>query len=215
MTSQTSILGLQVEALLEEVKRQEGRRCQEIITTAERAARSLQEETRRELHRKRRQAVADERQRRRHALLEATSRIETRAQSSAHARYEKVLDAAWSRLVTALEDRWRQPDSRRAWCEMLVAEASAALGGGSWTVEHPADWNADDESRLVADCDARAVPAPDFIADPGIRAGVRIRLEDACVDGTLDGLLADRRSVEARILGTWERLRAQEEDVDR
>ena len=73
MTSQTGILGLQVDALLEEVKRQEARRCQEIITAADRAARDLQEETRRELHRKRRQAVADERQRRRHALLEATS----------------------------------------------------------------------------------------------------------------------------------------------
>jgi hypothetical protein len=215
MTAHAGILGLQVDALLEEVKRQEGRRCQEIITAAERAARDLQEETRRELHRKRRQAVADERQRRRHALLEATSRIETREQSSAHARYERVLDAAWPRLVTALAHRWRQPDSRQDWCEMLVDEASAALGGSTWTVEHPADWNADDESQLLAACDARAVPAPKFLADPGIRAGVRIRLDDACVDGTLDGLLADRRSVEARILGAWERLRAQEANGDR
>jgi hypothetical protein len=215
MTSHTGILGLQVDALLEEVKRQEGRRCQEIITAAERAARDLQEETRRELHRKRRQAVADERQRRRHALLEATSRIETREQSSAHARYEMVLDAAWPRLVSALAHRWRHPDSRRDWCEMLVDEAAAALGRSSWTVEHPADWSADDESRLIAACDARAVRVSTFVADPGIRAGVRIRLDDACLDGTLDGLLADRRSVEARILGTWERLRAQEENGDR
>ena len=215
MTSHTGILGLQVDALLEEVKRQEGRRCREIITAAKRSARDLKEETRRELHRKRRQAIADERQRRRHALLEATSRIETREQSSAHARYVKVLDSAWPRLETALEDRWRQPDGRRAWCEMLVDEAQAALGRGSWTVEHPADWNADDESRLGAACDARAFPAPTFLADPGIRAGMRIRLDDACLDGTVDGLLADRRSVEARILGTWERLRAQEIDNDR
>ena len=215
MTSHTGILGLQVDALLEEVKRQEGRRCQEIITAAERSARDLLEETRRELHRKRRQAVADERQRRRHALLEAASRIETREQSSAHARYKDVLDAAWPRLVTALEHRWQQVDSRRAWCAMLVDEAAAALGESSWTVEHPADWNADDQSRLLAACEERAVPAPAFVADPRITAGLRITLEDACLDGSLDGLLADRRGVEARILGKWERLRAQGEDSDR
>jgi hypothetical protein len=197
------------------VKRQEARRCQEIITAADRAARDLQEETRRELHRKRRQAVADERQRRRHALLEATSRIEAREQSSAHARYERVLDAAWPSLVKALAHRWQQTDTRRDWCEMLVQEAAAALGERSWTVEHPTDWSAGDASRLRAACDARAIPSPAFVADPGIRAGVRIRLDDACLDGTLDGLLADRRSVEARILGAWERLRAQEDDGDR
>ena len=215
MTSHTGILGLQVDALLEEVKRLEARRCQEIITAAERAARDLQEETRRELHRKRRQAVADERQRRRHALLEATSRIETREQSSAHARYETVLESAWPRLANALSHRWRQPDTRWDWCEMLVDEAAAALGGSPWTIEHPEDWNADDELRLLAACDTRAVPSPSFVADPGISAGVRIRRDDACLDGTLDGLLADRRRVEARILGAWERLRAMEENGDR
>lgn len=214
MNSPAGILEVQVDSLLDELKRQEARRCQEILTAAERAARDLTAATRHELRRKRRQAVADERQRRRHALLEAASRIETRAQSSAHARYKKVLDTAWPRLLAALEDRWRQPDSRWAWCEMLVDEAAASLGRSSWTVEHPPDWNAGDESRLLAASDDRAVAAPTFVGDPCIRAGVRIRVEDACLDGTLDGLLADRRAVEAQILGTWERLRTRGADRD-
>jgi len=215
MTEFTGVLGLQVESLLEELKRQEARHCQEIITAAERAARDLEARTRRELFRKRRRAVADERQRRRHALLEAASRMETREQRSAHTRYEQVLEVAWPRLLVALEERWRHRDGRRSWSAMLVDEAVSAIEAKTWTVEHPADWSSDDQSWFVEACSDRAIPPPVFLVDPGISAGLRVRLGDACLDGTLDGLLANRHEVEARILGMWERLRAKGDAGDR
>lgn len=215
MTEFTSVVSLQIETLLEELKRQEARRCQEIITAAERTARDLRDETRRELLRKRRQAVADERQRRRHALLDAASRIETREQRSAHARYEQVLEAAWPRLLAALQDRWDRAESRRRWSAMLIDEAASVLEARTWTVEHPAQWNADDESWLLEACNDRGIPSPVFLVDPDIGAGLRVRLDDACLDGTLDGLLASRHDVEARILGMWERLRAKGDAGDR
>ena len=215
MTRFPGILDMQVDSLLRELKQQQASRCQEIIAAAERTARELKAKTRRRLHRKRRQAVADERQRRRHALLEAASRIEAREQSSAHARYDKVLEASRPRLVAALAERWRHDASRWAWCEMLTGEAAALLDASSWTIEHPADWSTDDESRVVDACAERSIPSPVFRADPDIGAGLRIRRHDACLDGTLDGLLADRHKVDAQILGTWEALRRQGENGGR
>jgi hypothetical protein len=41
--------------------------------------------------------------------------------------------------------------------------------------------------------------------DAGISAGLRIRLGSACLDATVDGLMADIHAVEGRLLAAWER----------
>ncbi len=39
-----------------------------------------------------------------------------------------------------------------------------------------------------------------FVEDPGVRCGLRIAADHNVVDGTLEGLLADRAEIGARLL---------------
>ena len=204
MNEFTGILELQVESLLTALSDEQTRRCREIVAAAEHQARQLREEARRTQRARLRQAVQDERQRRQHALLEAASRIETREQRAAHTRYERILRAAWPELRGALERRWEQSEGRKHWCEMVIRTAARVLSPAIWSVEHPAEWLADDAALVTEMCNRQGVPAPVFVRDPGLRAGLRVRLDEACLDGSIDGLLSDRREIDATILATWE-----------
>lgn len=198
------VLDVQARALMDVLRKQQEMRCREIIAAAKQNAKQAVQQAREKLRERQRHALNEERQRRRHELLVAASRIESHARRRAFARYEKVLGDTWPRLVAALGSRWADGDGRRAWCEMIVAEAAATLGPGEWIVEHPDEWSADDRKAVEAQAARRGVPVPAFSVDTGTTAGLRIRCGSACLDGTDRGLLASREDVEALLLACWE-----------
>lgn len=207
MTQIGGVLGLQVESMLTAIQRQRDERCREIVATAEQRANQALAESRRRLFRRQRRAVAEERERRRHELHVAASRRETLARERAYARYRRVLEDAWPRLVAALESRWMDAGTRRAWCDMVVAEGIDVLGSADWLVEHPEAWPAAERDRVKARLAEHGLAAPVFRGDAGIRAGLRVRADTACLDGTSEGLLSRREEIEALLLAMWERQR--------
>jgi hypothetical protein len=50
----------------------------------------------------------------------------------------------------------------------------------------------------------RNIPPANFRPDSTLAAGLRVRLNGACLDGTTGGLLARREAVIARLLAHWE-----------
>jgi len=202
------VLGVQVQSLLDVLRRQQEARCREIVAAAEHKAKEAVQDTRRQLYERLRQTVAGLRQRRRHELLVARSHVESETRRAAFARYERIIEAAWPRLAEALERRWQDDDSRRAWCGMIVSEAAGTLAPEGWQVEHPADWRDADRDALVALLAEKGVAAPAFSTDDDITAGLRIRAGTACLDGTAAGLLAARHDVEALLLASWEQAEA-------
>lgn len=208
MTDFGGVLELQVESLLRAIRQQRDERCREIVATAEHRAKQALAQSRRRLCKRQRRAVAEERERRRHELHVAASRLETRARERAYAHYRRVLEAAWPRLVVALEDRWSNAEYRRTWYDMIVAEGADTLGVATWLVEHPESWADDERAMVTVQVMGRGLPEPVFRADAGIRAGLRIRSGMACLDGTSIGLLSARREVEALLLAMWERQRS-------
>jgi vacuolar-type H+-ATPase subunit E/Vma4 len=214
MTEFPGVLDLQVESLIDTLGARQRSRCKEIEQDAERRARQMLDDNRRKLRKRLHQAVDDERQQRNAALRDAERRIETAARSRTQERYGDFLEEAWPHLVDELRRRWIDPEHRRAWCEMLIAEAQDKIAPESWTVEVPESWSSDDERWMERAFQSRGLPYPTCSKDSDIGEGLRIRRDDACLDATLDGLLANRRAVKARLLAAWEERRNASAETD-
>jgi hypothetical protein len=150
-------------------------------------------------------AVVEERRRREAALLDARHRIETAKRHEVQQQYRRYLQQAVPLLAAELGERWHDAGSRRSWAEMLIGEAAARLAPEPWTVEHPRAWSGEDTQWLEGVFEAHGLPKPVLQEDAAIAAGLRVRLGSACLDATVDGLMADIRAVEGRLLAAWER----------
>lgn len=214
MTGFGGVLELQVRSVLEALQAQQDGRCREIQAAAAHRSEQLLADTRRRMRDRVHRAVAEQRQRRETALLDARHRIETAQRKEIQAHYRDFLREAAPLLQTELERRWSDTASRRDWCETALGEAYDRLPGVRWTVEHPANWTPEDAHWLERAFGDRGLPQPGFSEDAAIAAGLRIRLGEARLDATLDGLLARRAAVEARLLAAWERRQRSEEDAD-
>ena len=198
------VLDHQVRRLRDALRRQQEARCREIVANAERQSKQAIRDSQQKLFERRRQALREERQHRAHELLIAKSRIETQERRRAFAQHEKVLQAAWPRLLATLEKRWADAAQRRAWCAMIVSEASGALMGTDWIVEHPANLAKQDRDTITHHLQQLQCAPATFVACDDIASGLRIRAGSACVDGTAEGLLGNRHDVEALLLAAWE-----------
>lgn len=215
MKSFRGILDLQVESVLGALKVQRDSRCREIESATGRRVEQLLSDSRSRVRERVHKAVVEERQRRETALLDARHRIETGERRKVQQQYRKFLHAAEPLLAAELEERWRDVEARRSWCEMLIGEAADRLARDPWTIEHPRDWTAEDTAWLEQLMQARELPKPVLHEDAGIAAGLRVRLGSACLDATIAGLLANTCEVEGRLLAAWERWPpAHREDTD-
>jgi vacuolar-type H+-ATPase subunit E/Vma4 len=205
MTNFAGVLQHQVQALTDALRQQQELRCQELIAEAEREAAQAVRDSRDQLRERQRQAVREARRQREHELQTARSRVETLRRHRAFAQHEAVLQSLWPLLVNALEERWSDVEQRLAWCNMIVSEAAATLTGPDWIIEHPPDWTSEDRDALLQRMQELGIAAPEFAACDDISNGLRIRTGTACLDGTPDGLLGERRDVEALLLAAWER----------
>ena len=205
MNTFEGILDLQMRSVIDALRAQQQRRCREIEIDVSRKAEQLLADSRRRMRERVHKAVVEERQHRETALLDARHRIETAARRRVQQHYREFLHEAMPLLQDALEKRWRDTEGRQDWCEMVIAEAADALPPAAWTVEHPDEWSDNDTQWLQQAFAAHGLPKPGLRRDGGIAAGLRVRLDAACLDATLDGLTAKLHVVEARLLAAWER----------
>ena len=81
-----------------------------------------------------------------------------------------------------------------------IRQASATLVDTPWRIEHPHDWPEAERIELLARLVETSSAVPEFSAQTGITAGLRICAGDACVDGTRRGLLRSRKRIEGIML---------------
>lgn len=168
--------------IFEQADEREGQIVRQARTNArQRVSRAVREE---------RERIAEEVERSR-----TSHAIEARERRQQAAR--RMLEEAWGLLPEVLRERWREPEARRRWVKALVEQARASLGDGSWRVVHPPGFEPDSHP------DAFGRPQngdPTFEEDPEMEAGLRIYGDNAVLDGSIGGLLTDRRTVEGRLL---------------
>jgi len=182
-------------------------RAQECREVMDRARAEVREILRRAWQRERAHlhtSVEAERTRARALIQAARAERATRERTSGDRRNARLLALAWPRLRALLQARWQDPEGREAWVAQGLTTALDALPAGHWTVQHSPDWLAPEEAEpciaLAERLARRGAPAPRFVPDPGVAAGLIVECGAARLDASLDGLLLDRPRLEARLL---------------
>jgi hypothetical protein len=187
-------------ALLKLVAEDERRRCRDTLAEAEVEARTALRDALRAARARMRGNVLTLKQERRQALALASAELDTARRQHQQRCDQALLVIAWEPLRAALLARWNDAATRRLWVEGLVRRALARLPRTAWRVEHAPDWPATEQARFSVVLTEKLGEKPNLQVADDIAGGLRVHADTALLDGTLDGLLADRRAVEALLL---------------
>jgi len=187
------------QALLDLVAADCDQKCTAILDEANARADALLAQAHADARERMRAAFVEERERMAGRVAAAQAMLATRRRLAQQQRAGALLAAGWQRLPQALVAAWREPAARKAWVDRVAAEARALLPRGTWRVVHAPDWPAAEREAFAAELSATHA-VPDLVADPRIRAGLKIASEGNVIDGTQEGLLTDRSEIGSLLL---------------
>jgi hypothetical protein len=136
----------------------------------------------------------------RERLARAEAQHRTRQRLAQQRCVQARLEQGCRLVRDSLERAWLEPKERSGWVERAALRALEVLPGGRWDIVHGPAWPEAERERLRQSLLAQDVRGADFSSEPAIRAGVRFASGNAVFDATLEGLLADRAAIEARLL---------------
>lgn len=212
MNEPRSVLELQVQTLREVVEAHREKRCRELMTEAKRQRHALLSQAYDEARQRMHAAVEEERLRGHQRIASARAQVQTRLRQRAYQTALLLLHQGWDRLHEALMERWKTPEARSKWIEALGSQALRALPRQAWRIEHPLGWDTREASALLDRIERHCGTKPTLRADKEMSAGLRLMTDGACLDGTLEGLLADRSAIEAQLLAQLNRLLGASEE---
>jgi hypothetical protein len=147
------------------------------------------------------QAAELMRQNRSQALQRAEALAARAAREQRQAETARLLVTGMAELEKVLRAGWQDPETRRAWWRGAGEQAMRLLlAGPGWKVEHPEGWPGEERGELASLLETASGDTPVFAVSPGLGAGLRILTEEACLDATVEGLLAERTRIEAELL---------------
>lgn len=198
MTTASLIPGLQSDALAREIEQQLKAETAAVMAAAEQEARTTLAQARKTARSRLHEAIADLRREGEMRLARAHAQLDAELRAQAQRQSARAVADAMPLLREALAARWRDAEARKAWTAAIAQLAAARLRPGNWQAAHPADWSAEEQKAFAA-----AVGEADgisFRADKDLSAGLRITADQATLDATPDGLLADSRTIAALLL---------------
>ena len=190
----------ETQALLALVEADRVRRCDAILGEARGRAAALLDAAHADARRQMRAAFREERARRVERVAAARANLQTRQRLGEQQRATAFLAAGWQRLHEELLRRWREPAARHAWVANVAADARKLLPRAAWRTTHAPDWAAAERDELATELTRALAIAPSSNADAAIGAGLKIASLGNVIDGTIEGLLADRAEIGARLL---------------
>lgn len=192
------------EALIELIAATRDARSAELLQQAREQAQARVRNAFHEARQRVARAIEEERVRARGLLVMNAARLETHNRQRYQDAVQHMLARARHRLGAALLARWNDAGQRRLWLEHLLGQALTRLPKAHWRVAHPVNWDSAEVAAWLDRIEERSGARPQLAGVPQIVAGLRIEAGGACLDGTLDGLLADERAVQAQLLAQLE-----------
>lgn len=196
----SSIVDAQVQRLLEIVEAYRKQQCDALITQAKQDSRRIVRQAYREARMRMRQDIQDSREHMRSELSSARAKLHTMMMQQRHQADLRFLEQSWNLLAAKLQARWQQPKLRQAWVQKIVRNATKMVPGKDWLVEHPKDWTSDEQKQLRNQVNDKFTGKLKFKNVTEITAGIRIVTDGAVIDGSLQGLMADRTGIESIFL---------------
>ena len=205
MKETDGIVRTQVDALMALLEQSRSSHCSTVQEQAALEAAEIRRRARKLARGRVSKAANEERLRLEHEVRMVEAEIDTEHRRRARQRDMALIEAGRKALAETLAARWGERAQRRAWTEAALAEAAEVLLRRTWTLEHPADWAAEECDQAIefarAHCGATVEAAPVDTLD----AGLRIRSEGALVDMSIPGLLANERTIEGELLAEFNR----------
>ncbi|HKJ76422.1 MAG TPA: hypothetical protein VKA64_04385 [Gammaproteobacteria bacterium] len=214
MSEPSGILDAQLRSLTELVDSYRDERCQAILEQARAQRDRYLQQAYREARERMHEAIQEERARARREIRAAEAHLQTRRRQRRHQAALDLLHHGWEQLRDALRERWRDDRARAEWLQALTDQACQRLPASRWQVEHPPGWSPEEAGTLRERAEARCGEDPAFQPDQTISGGLRIRATDALLDGTVEGILTDRRAIEGELLAELHHLLAERGEDD-
>ncbi len=186
--------------MLKLVERHEREHCRAAMARAQQEADALIEQARRDAHARMRQFIREIKQHTARELAQAEAALQTAKRRHQQRLDFALLESSRERLRAALLNRWHEHRGRAEWVDDLVRQALAVLPPAKWQITHPGYWPAAERKQLAERLAKRLGDEPEFLEAKDVTGGLRLCAQGACLDGTLEALLADRRAIEARLL---------------
>lgn len=200
MTKPGTIIGAQLDHLLEVVNSHRDERCNRIRSEAHQHAREVVRQAYRDARQRLHRDVQESREQMQRSIASARAKQKTQARLHKQQADVQFLKMAWQQLHDMLASRWQSSVSRKPWVEKVFLQACQVLLEKSWLVEHPLDWPDSEKSWLSDQIREHTGYPPDMRPADDISAGIRISSGGACVDGSVAGLLADRLRIDSELL---------------
>jgi len=207
----TSIVDAQVQRLLEVVNEYQQQQCDELLDHAHAQSRKIIRQAFRNARSRVHHDIQASRQNMQQELAATRAKQHTFMMQERHRRDQDFLNQAWSRLADQLQARWREQKQRKSWVQNIVQTALKVLPGKTWQVDCPADWPKAEQDELLNAVNKTGKREVSISGVKDIVAGIRISADAALVDGTLEGLMADRGRIESEMLARRKQLLASRE----
>jgi len=186
--------------LLEMVAAEHQRRRTALLQEAGSRAAELKAQARLQARARLRAAFEEAREAADQGLRKLEAQLAT-ARRMQHQRAESALiDRVQAALPAAFEACWNTADARGRWIERVLQQALGSLPAGKWSVIHPSGLPQPELVAIRERLTAALGPEPELQADGAISMGLRVRAGNNVLDGTPAGMLADRASIDARVL---------------
>lgn len=194
-------LAERMQALLELVESHRAAQCAGILSAAGQQAAAARTQARADARARVREAYGDEQARAQARVAAARAELATRRRLHEQAQAAAWLALAWARLPPVLRSRWGDAAARRQWVDAALRDAQRVLAAGDWRIDHAPGWPDDERRSLAQRLQIDRRTTLEFAEHAGLGAGLRIVAGRNVVDATLAGLLADRESIGAGLLG--------------
>jgi len=207
MNEADGIVDRQVESMVRLLRRYEAAEIDKVLDRGYATARERLRGARREARQRVREAFEELRGETDAAITRVRAGDQARARRRELDKAALVLAGGKDCLDEALRTRWQQADSREAWVSSLLEQAAAVLSPGPWRVEHAPGWPGEEREAFAARAAEAAGEPPRCTERDDIAAGLRIGIDGASLDATLQGLLDRGSELEAQLLAEYYRLR--------
>lgn len=195
-----SIVDAQLQRLLEVVNNYQQQACATLMQQAQEQSSHIVRQAYQQARMRFKQDIQESRQQMEASLFAAKAKQHTFMMQQKHQVDREFLDKAWELLKIQLGSRWSNLHSRVLWIQKLANVAQDILSADQWLVEYPEGLPENEKQeiqRVVADTFSRSCQ---FCENADLSAGIRIKADDAIIDGSISGLLADKVGIESSFL---------------
>ena len=205
MKMPSSIVRTQVDRLLNVVHEYQDRQCEKILTQAQQETQQIIRQAYGDARLRLHQYILESREGMQREIVTAKAKSHTIRKQIQHKADRLYLKQTWDMLEDKLITRWQNKEQRQRWVQKILVVALQVLPSQDWLVEHPDCWSEEEKHNLINQALQKYSKkssgiAVNFAVSSDIIAGIRICAHGATVDGTLQGLLANRSRIESEFL---------------